>query len=273
MKKLFLSLISILMLGTTNIKAQVNYEHMYTIPPNGISVYLTEIGGNNYKYVMTDYGNNKFSLYNLNHTPYILNVPIAVPTFTGQTYQIGYITSTLFDCDSTNVEYAIMSGYPHDTSKFMIYRTDGTLIFSKDSVTALWGYGGGVGSFEQHGVENTSGGAKLFLFNNHYQQFVYGLCGTLPGDIYDFSNHKEFVKIFPNPASQELNFEVVLPNNQDEFEIIIFNASGIEARRQRLSLMQNKFSLDVSAFSGGAYLFSLATKNKIYQSGKFVLEK
>ena len=182
------------MMCTVNINAQITFEHSYAISVTGQGeeFFLTNLGNNNYKYVIYDYTNSRFSLYNLNHTPYLINIQIpfsVVDTITNSYYRLGYISSTLFDCDSTNIEYAIMLNTPRPTMhpNFAVYRVDGTLLFSKDTVGTVFCIGCGSGSYEMHPIMSTPTGSKLFLFNQNVsgvlQTLIYSLCGSLPENI------------------------------------------------------------------------------------------
>src|SRR5437764_2110879 len=128
----------------------------------------------------------------------------------GAYYRLGYITYSLFDCDSTNIEYAVMLDHPDPTvhPNFAVYRTDGTLLFSKDTVGTVFCVGCGSGSYEMHPIMNTSDGAKLYLFNNANEFLVYGLCGTLPQIITEVGQSEpySYVKVFPNPTSGQITF-------------------------------------------------------------------
>jgi len=256
-----------------SVNAQFTYEHTFTIPLNGgTSVYVTDIGNNNYKWVATDYGTNQFSLYNLDYTPFMINVPIAVPTY-GGALQVGYITTSLFDCDSTTVKYAVMPQNPNDTETFSVYKTDGTLLFSRDSVTALWGYGEVMGSIFEKGIENTPAGTKLILLNNHYQQFIYGLCGLLPESIEKINQSNSYVQEFPNPTSHEIYFHIISPNNYETFVLTIFDSSFKPVKTTTISGIKTQISLDTESLSSGTYIYSLQSKNKIFQTGKIIITK
>src|SRR5436190_11228076 len=119
MKKLFLVLL--LLLATLS-KAQINLEHVYSVAP-GRMFYFTDLGNNNYKYFLIDFYNNYFSLYNLDHTPYMLNITPGVPLDSG-VFTIAYITTTLFDCDSTNIEYAMTTADGTIVKPFYVFRTN-----------------------------------------------------------------------------------------------------------------------------------------------------
>ena len=94
-------------LGNIICKAQITLEQTYSVPP-GKTFYFTDLGNNNFKYFLIDYYNNYFSLYNLDHSPFMLNIVPGINLDSGK-FTIGYITTSLFDCDSTNIEYAIMA--------------------------------------------------------------------------------------------------------------------------------------------------------------------
>jgi len=81
------------------------------------------------------------------------------------------------------------------------------------------------------------------------------------------------VKIFPNPASQQLNFELTLPDNTNQYELVIMNGNSQELKRENTAISGNRFAIDVKDYSSGTYYYSLASKNKILQTGKFILTK
>src|SRR3954467_12825003 len=70
-----------------------------------------QISENETKYYIADTASNTFNLYNMDFTPFMLNIPVPEPfiNMTGSTpalFQAIYISRTLFDCDSTNIEFA-----------------------------------------------------------------------------------------------------------------------------------------------------------------------
>src|SRR5689334_22636667 len=117
--KIFLLALFFLIIIKAN--AQFTYEQTYNWQLGQESLFLTDIGNFNYKYVVYDYWHDKFSLYNIDHSPFMLNIILPVSTDSGQAYQIGYITNSLFDCDSNTVEYAIFSGPIRDSLNFFVY--------------------------------------------------------------------------------------------------------------------------------------------------------
>lgn len=274
------------MLKTANMKAQVTLEHTYLTNSQTASFqefWLTNLGNSNYKYVVYNYGyssTSSFSLYNLDHTPYLLNIsiPVASDTVNNIYYRLGYITSTLFDCDSTNIEFAMMLDVPHPAKSpnFCVYRTDGKVIFSRDSVGTIFSVGLGSGSYEMQPIMNTAVGAKLLLFNyanNIQKTYVYGLCGTLPEGVTEISQSGSFVNVFPNPTSHQVNFEITAPSHSEEYKLTIFNSSFQSVKSAVVNGINTQIDLDSGNLSAGTYFYSLQTKSKVFQTGKFILSK
>jgi hypothetical protein len=211
----------------------------------------------------------------MDFTPFLTNIAVPEPfdMYHGL-FQVLYITRTLFDCDSLNIEYAYYS--PANINRpFRIVRTDGTILFNKDSANGPYSYGNMLGGTDMiRPIINTSSGAKLFLQNNASQRFIYSLCGTLPDDVFDFTNlNKPFVKIFPNPSSGYLTFEINPPDNMNEYELVIIDNNVKELKREKVNTGNNKYIIDLSKFSSGIYYYSLCTKSKAYQTGKFLIIK
>jgi hypothetical protein len=286
-KKTFILLITLTMSflffnSLTN--AQVTFEQSYltsTLGSLGEDFFLTNLGNDNYKYVIYNYRYNYFSMYNLNHTPFILNIPTNVVNDSANFvyYRLGYITTTLFDCDSTNIEYAMMLDLPNASvhPNFAVYRTDGTLLFSKDTVGTFFCVGCGSGSWEMHPIMNTPAGAKIFLFNNPtstlQQALIYAVCGTVPETITEINQSDSYVKVFPNPSSKQITFQIIPPSHMEKYELTIFNSAFQEVKRTEIIGGESTFDLESKSLSSGTYFYSLQNKAKIFQTGKFVIAK
>lgn len=156
-------------------------------------------------------------------------------------------------------------------------RTDGTQIFKLDSALGPYCWGGCLGLSDViRPIRNTSDGAKLFLHHPPLGQtiYIYSLCGTLLEDGFDLTNtNQSFVEIFPNPSSSSLTFKINPPNNTDEFELVVVDNNAREIKRGKVNRQDNRYSIDTSNLSNGLYYYSLCTKNKSYQSGKFIITK
>ncbi len=283
MKKQLLTLACAWMLCTASMKAQITLDHIVDSFSLGQLFKPVQISPSETKYFFADFDANTFSLLNMDFTPFITNIPVPEPYADSLNYwfQVLYITRALFDCDSSNIEYAYTTPNTSNNA-FRILRTDGTILFELDSANGPFCFGGncGGGSDIFGPIRKTSAGTKLFLqtYTRGYQQiFIYTLCGELPMAVFDFSNFNEtyaqsFLKVFPNPTGQKLTFQINLPDNVNDYELVILDSNGRVINRSGVNL-GNEHSIDVSNLSNGSYYYSLVTKDKSYQSGKFLITK
>lgn len=276
MKKTFLLATVLLLLIYPSVKAQITLEHTFD-STNANHVYCTDIGNNDFKFVVLNSKANSFSLYNMDMSPYLENINLPVGDSILNGFIVIYVTKSLFDCDSTNIEYAYE--YKNDSRHpFRILRTDGTLLFKEDSATGPYCYGCLGGANDERPIMNTSAGTKLFLQKTDAtfswsQLRVYSLCGSLPVNVYDFHDENSYLKLYPNPTDRMLNFEITLPNNMEQFQLTIIDNNGNELKRENIDFMRHNYFLDVGSLSNGAYFYSLVSKTKAYQSGKFIITK
>ncbi len=252
MKTLTATLLIAFIFASSLLKAQITLQYTFD-STSTTNPYCTNIGNNDFKYVLVNPAQNSFSVYNMDMSPYMTNIQIPP---TGDSikngFEVIYVTNYLFDCDSTTLEYAYEN--PNNIYKpFRIYRTDGTLLLQVDSANGPYCLGCWGGSVDEVPIINTSAGAKLFLqkygAHNVPEMLVYTMCGNLPTSVYNFPGNGNYVKIYPNPSSMLLNFEITPPNNQEEFQLVVFDNTGKEYNRVDLAASQNKFSLDVSTYS------------------------
>jgi hypothetical protein len=212
----------------------------------------------------------------MDFTPFMTNIAVPEP-FANLTFQVIYVSRSLFDCDSSNIEYAYEAS-TNSAKTFYIMRTDGTQLFRLDSANGPFCAGGCLGFSDFiRPIRNTSDGTKLFLQSyttGHQEIFIYSLCGTLVEDVFDFSlKDLTFVSIFPNPSSDILTFKIYPPDNINEFELIIVDNNAREMKREKVNSENYSYVLDASNMSGGTYFYSLCSKSITYQSGKFILTK
>lgn len=260
-------------------KAQITYEFTYPGPATlelARPVIINMGRSDDYKIMYLDYKTNQLKLFNLDHTSFAtINIPILMVS--PSEYTVGYVTWSLFDCDTTMFEYAILPGSWRNT--LYIYREDGTVLFQRDSTLAPYTYGIYSGSYEQKPVYNTPSGAKLFLakadsIGLHRTIDVYALCGKLPTNDKQIGNDKNsFVKVFPNPTNAVVNFEIFAPSNFEEVELLILDGLGNEIRRENIDSNTGKYELTLNGSSNGTYYYVLMTRGIMQESGKFLLIK
>lgn len=238
-----------------------------------------QISSTETKYYMADTTTNTFSLFNMDFTPFLTNISVPEPFVDGiTTFRVVYVTRSLFDCDTSNIEYAYEAA-TNSTKTFYIMRTDGTQLFQLDSANGPYCFGDCLGGSDWvKPIVNTSSGAKLFLqrpaafYNNSVN--IYSLCGTLPNEIFDFTNtNPSFINIFPNPTKDLLTFEIHAPNNTDNFDLVVVDNNAREIKHEKINTGSNLFIINVRDFNNGIYFYSLCTKSKSYQNGKFIIKK
>ncbi|GIV35574.1 MAG: hypothetical protein KatS3mg031_3109 [Chitinophagales bacterium] len=273
-----LLIITIMMLFSVQLKSQITLDFENdTIVFSPSEFYCIDIGENESKYIHFNVLANSFSLYNLDMRPFLMNVALPNGDSLKNGFVVMYVTRTLFDCDSTNIEYAYSKPVGSNVFPFRIIRTDGTVLLQIDSARGPYHFGGASGgSLIIRPIKKTSEGTKLFLdkLNPSGRGVqVYSLCGELPTDYIELTQENSYVKLFPNPADMKINFEVVAPNNFDEFKLVIYESNGTELKRNYISSMNKNFILDVSNFNSGAYFYSLISREKVYQRGKFIITK
>lgn len=265
------------LLFSASSSAQITLDNTVTsITAIGQDFYTVQISSTETKYLFEDSVTNTFSLYNMDFTPFVINIAVPEP-FANWTFQVLYVTRSLFDCDTTNIEYVYESSSDHSKT-FYIMRTDGTELFHLDSANGPFCAGGCL-SFSDviRPIRNTSAGTKLFLqkFNaGQVTVFIYSLCGSLPEDVFDMMlQNKSYVTVFPNPSSATLTFNINPPDNLNEYELVIIDNNSKEVKREKVNSSNNIYSINMRNYSSGTYYYSLCSKNKSYQSGKFILTK
>ena len=278
-KKLRIFIMSIILLFAINCNAQITLDTIVPMDQLGMGYGFktVQISKSEIKYFWSDTVTNTFSLYNMDWTPFLLNIAVPEPFQThiqmSTAFQVLYITRTLFDCDSSNIEYAYYN--PGMWRKFYIMRTDGNQLFEKDSANGPYGYGNMLGGTDFiRPIINTPNGAKLFLQNPQHSKLIYTLCGSLPTDVFDFNlAEKKTVKIYPNPSSNTLTFEINLPDNLNQYELVIIDMNANQLVRRELNSQSMNYSINVENFNSGTYLYSVCSKNKAVQTGKFIITK
>lgn len=277
MKKTFLLIFSSLLFCMQDGKAQIalDFENdSIAFGPN--EFYCVDIAENESKFIHLNEKLNSFTIYNLDMTPFIADIPFPVGDSLKNGYVVMYVSRTLFDCDSTNIEYAYSVPVAF-RAPFRIIRTDGTVLLEVENARGPYHFGGSSGgSMILSPIKNTSEGAKLFLdiLNPSGKGIqVYSLCGELPTDYVNLPGMESYVNVYPNPSGMKITFEVKSPNNLEAFELVIYDIHGNELNRKGISIMNEKFILDVSNFNSGSYIYSLVTKHKSFQTGRFIITR
>ena len=263
---------------SSNSSAQITLDNVVTsITSIGQDFYTVQISNTETKYLFEDTTTNTFSLYNMDFSPFMLNITVPEP-FNNWTFQVLYVSRSLFDCDSATIEYAYQAA-TSNSKTFYIMRTDGTQLFSLDSANGPYCAGGGCLSLSDviRPIRNTSDGTKLFLQRHILGQvsiYIYSLCGSLVDDVFDIAyQNQNYITVFPNPSSSTLTFSINSPDNINDFDLILYDINSLAIKKEKVNSLNKNYLIDMSNFSNGTYYYSLCSKNKIYQSGKFILTK
>lgn len=244
---------------------QVTLESVY---PNtiGSAKFLlhTQLDSATHKYVLFDPQNSQFTIYNLNHSVY-LNVSIPITYVTGSSqYQIAYVTKSLFDCDTSNIEYALSflgdgfsSSYP---KRFYVYRTDGTQVENIDSVCFMNFSGGWTYGPEQNKpIVKTPIGSKLILRHLDGSTRIYAVCGNSPTNIEEIEQESFLGNPFPNPTQNFITIPYSLPYNEKSGTLKIFDINGKEIKSYTVDNNFNNIVLTTSELPSGTYYYQLVT--------------
>lgn len=271
-------LFAVALLLCLKIHAQIVYEHSYPGPnsPSWARLTIINLGNSDYKYYYFDYSTNEIKLFNLDHSSYFTCSPPFTLIDEGN-YTVGYITKSLFDCDSSMLEYAIMPG--DGRKNFYVYRQDGTLIFERDSTIAPWCFGCFNASSDFKPIMNTPQGTKLILAKSDsigafLLYDVYSLCGTLPEGLIDVEAiSATYVKTYPNPSVGATEFQFDLPGNILKYELVFYNSSGQVIKTINIQNATKSYHLDTRDLNSGLYFYTLNTAEKVLQNGKFLVNK
>ncbi len=78
------------------------------------------------------------------------------------------------------------------------------------------------------------------------------------------------VSIFPNPVNDKLNFSVNKINKGRTIEI--YNTHGAKVHRERIDGSSANYSLSVSAYNNGMYIYNIISDSGIISKGKFIVQ-
>jgi len=86
--------------------------------------------------------------------------------------------------------------------------------------------------------------------------------------IINLSKESTTIKVYPNPVSEDIVFEMESAGNNSQLSI--FDNSGREVEQKTFSGKSTK--INVSSFSAGVYSYRITRNNKLFGSGNFIKE-
>jgi Secretion system C-terminal sorting domain len=211
---------------------------------------------------------NQFSLYNLDGTLYKTIILPAKPDTSALVNGIWYISKSLFDNDTSTIEYVVEYVYDSIPTSFLshnieVIREDGTILLNE--LTAEYPF-----------VYSTENGAKLMLSyayatgGNFYQTKVFNLPGKLPNSVNEeMEDNNNYISLYPNPNYG--SFFINLHSKEGQVNIIdLYTNSGklIDTYKSTGTLIQiNRYGL-----SEGLYLLN-NRNGKISTTTKMIIKK
>ena len=94
---------------------------------------------------------------------------------------------------------------------------------------------------------------------------------SLTGIANHSDNNITFSNVYPNPATNRVNFDYKLNSNSNA-TISIVNLLGSVVKRVNLNPASNKISIDVSDLPQGVYFYSIDVDGKVYKTQKLIVK-
>jgi len=258
--------------------AQITLEQTY---PNAYSYSsdidfgITFFDDTTTKYYLIYYPNETITLYNMNHSLFLsMTIPV---TYNSGNYRIYFITNSLFDCDTSNIEYLVSYRFYNGVSYVYfvsIYRNNGTQLFNLNNAIIDQCYE--CNGKDSHGITNTPNGTKMLLgdYPTGGNEYVYSLCGTLPSGFTSLMNNSynafELSGNYPNPANDFTIVNYSLPEGERTGEIIFFDLQGNEVKRFTVDCMFDHLRISTYDLPSGTYIYALQTSKEISGSRKMI---
>lgn len=266
MKKIASTLTVVILLFSVKLKSQITLESTYSF--SGKILYYSEIMENEFKFILQD--GDTIRIYNLDHSVYkkIKRKRSTAQQNSATTNYVFYISKTLFDCDSTNIEYLVTNKTSAGLGNLLeIYRENGDTLFM-DSRMQLMDFSSTLHPFGfRNPIVQTPLGAKMLVqrqigANIRAELRVYDLCGSLPTNIYPNSasslSTNINTKAYPNPFNDILTIEYDLNDNTNG-KLELFNTNGQRVDTFDIDNTFNNIRLDGSKYQSGNYYYTIST--------------
>jgi hypothetical protein len=280
--KLFLSLAALLI--TFSAAAQITFQATYP----GYPLFTVKLQRAGVKFVRVNTASNNITLYNLDHSVYR---QITVPQQQAN-YNVTYLTETLFDTDSTDLDYALISSLSSNPNipYFRIYNENGSLIFARDSCSFTWSISAIPQPHTQLPIINTDSGTVMILSyltpSPSAQQFVYRLPGSLDCNLCvtpsvgsemngtgEIHHGMLMPDPYPNPTGDKTRIDFTLPKGEKHGTIILYDLQGKEIKRYAVDDNFNYLLVSCSEIAAGTYYYQLLAGEKCIAGKKIVVVK
>jgi len=239
----------------------------YTFPESANIAFLETLGE---VYYTMDVADKQCFIYDMEHT---LLKSIALPTPDGYYLtDILYLSENLFNQDDLVELIYIYSKYvPTDLSYYYTFET--RLINENGLDLITLPSGAGFSSV----VETTGHGKKLLVYEYDYSVIpyrttthVYGLPETGTKSVSRSLTNTEG-KAWPNPASQQVNIPVSLPEGLNSGFLEIMDMNGRKVMSYPVKASSGNVVLPTSRLAPGTYLYRVNAGRKVSEARKIVI--
>lgn len=188
---------------------------------------------------------------------------------------LAYVTRSLFDCDTTQLEYLLWGD-----NDVRIIREDGTvLLFLEDYWFSTAGILG-VNTTEAPVVSDETGSYIIFDKMNSDSLRMYHLCGQVPQALARTADGSVIsgimqqgsgggFKIFPNPSADRIQLDYDLGGHSTG-RVFLYGSTGSLVLEKRLGAAFDHIYLDISSLATGTYIAKITTDGGLVLTEKFV---
>lgn len=233
-----------------------------------------------------DAGDELLELYNTDLT-LISSIDIPVEYVGSGQYNLYHPSRTLFDCDSTNIEYLISYGSMDLSEAFVkIIREDGTVIFDlPEHIFADESTVSTNPSLYSSMVEDDEG--VVFAFLNEGipglgPTSLYRSCGSIPGcqlpcngngisvGESEFSNPPNDFLLYPNPGNNQFAIEYELSEAYSKANLSLVGMNGQIVLEKMVGPSMNYILVNTSNLASGRYQVILSTEKGVLLSTSYI---
>ncbi|HYV95363.1 MAG TPA: T9SS type A sorting domain-containing protein [Chitinophagales bacterium] len=242
------------------------------------------------KLVVVDQTNNQILFFNYNNSLYkTINIPPVIGSGFG--YYISYLSEDLFDTDPSTFEFVQLSesgNAPSYVYHTKIYREDGTLLFSRDTLAMTYS-GGSISGPQPDAPIFTRNSSTYMRFSTLGSQVAVTQKSELyklPGKIFNglapqersssnvsdnASSPNDLTFSFPNPSSAQTKIYYQLPQGITLGNLIVYDQNGNRVQQFQVSDVFNYITVSTSDLPAGTYTYSIEAANEIIKGESIVV--
>jgi hypothetical protein len=259
--------IGVFMLFIVTLYGQITLNKTYQY---STSVVKLETEG--FKYYLMDVPNSQCRLYNMDHSIFkTINCPVPAGFYLSD---IKFISENLFNTDSKiELAYTYYQYVPTATSYYYVY---GSKIADESGNTLLTIDG----ALYSYVIQTGETQYKLFAYCYDYSVSpekvwtnIYDLPGTMVSALSLSGKQADlFTNAYPNPASEQVNLDYVLPSGVNMANLKLVNVQGQVVKNYMIDGHTNHLALNVNDLSEGIYNYFIEYGNSRSTSKKLVVQ-